>query len=363
MRSIGPLERHGACLSASEGPCPRHGRCRGVSVIVTPIARLVAALLLLPSMASSTAADPFAWLQPAVTMDTAAREHLARDEVVVRVLPAVDAELGIFAAARLNADGEMLAEWARSIAQLKKSPYVLVARRFSDPPALDDLQNLTLDETDLDTARRCRPGDCDLKMPADDIVSLRQTAEASGPLWKEAVQQEFRRVVLNRVKAYRESGFAALPPYADRRKSLDPQAAFGLLVGRSPFLQSHAFSAADTESFFYWSKEQFGTGKPVISVTHLDIVRPRGLSALRVALVSREILATHYRNASLGVTAISEDPSGQRYLVYVNRSQLDVLGGVFGAWKRAVVEGKLKNESATVLKEVRRRLESGPPPD
>jgi hypothetical protein len=334
-----------------------------ITIIVSPFARCAAALLLLPVMVSARAPDPFAWLQPIVTMDTAARAHLAQGEVVVRVLPAVDAELGIFAAARLDADGETLTEWARSIAQLKKSPYVLVVRRFSDPPVLEDLQSMVLDDTDLDTSRRCRPGDCDLKLPADDIVSLRQTAEASGILWKEAVQQEFRRIVLDRVNAYQDSGFASLPPYADRRKPIDPNAAFGLLLGRSPYLQSEAFSNADTETFFYWSKEQYGTGKPVISVTHVDIVRPLGPSALRVALVSREILATHYRNASLGLTAVSEDASGQRYLVYVNRSQLDVLGGVFGGWKRAIVEGKLKNESASVLKEVRRRLESGPPAD
>ena len=78
-------------------------------------------------------------------------------------------------------------------------------------------------------------------------------------------------------------------------------------------------------------------------------------------MVSREVLATHYRNASLGLTAVVGDAAGRCYLVYINRSQLDVLGGVFGAWKRAIVEGRLKNESAAVFNEVRRRLESGPP--
>jgi hypothetical protein len=331
-------------------------------ITVTPLARCAVALLLLPVMSSATAPHPFAWLQPGVMLDAATRDRLDRGEVIVRVLPAVDAELGIFAAARLNADGEMLAAWAGSIAQLKKSPYVLMVSRFSDPPVLDDLQRLALDDTDLDTVRGCRPGACDLKIPADDIVSLRQTAEAGGALWKEAVQRQFRRVVLNRLNAYQVSGFAGLPPYADRRKLIDPKAAFGLLLGRSQYLTSDAFGDADIESFFYWSKEQYGTGKPVISITHVDIVRPRGPSEVRVALVSREILATHYRNASLGLTAVTEDDSGQHYLVYVNRSQLDVLGGLFGGLKRAIVEGKLKNESAGVLNEVRRRLESGPPP-
>jgi hypothetical protein len=82
---------------------------------------------------------------------------------------------------------------------------------------------------------------------------------------------------------------------------------------------------------------------------------------LRVALVSTEILATHYRNASIGLTAVVEDVAGQGYLVYVNRSQLDVLGGFFGALKRAIIESRVRSESVQVFGELRRRLESGPP--
>jgi hypothetical protein len=347
---------------ASDAPqVRRHVGCLANGITVT-LARCAVALLLLRAMAAGTAPDPFAWLQPVAVMDAEARIRLDQGEVVVRVLPAVDAELGIFAASRLDADGEMLAAWAESIAQLKKSPYVLVVRRFSDPPSIDDVQGMTLDDTDLEALRGCRAGNCDMKMAADDIVSLRESAAGGGALWKDAVQQQFRRVVLIRLQAYRADGFGGLPLYADRRKPIDPKAAFTSILGRSPYLTSDAFADADIESFFYWSKEQYGTGKPVISVTHVDIVRPRTRSALRVAIVSREILATHYRNASLGLTAVSEDGEGRRYLVYVNRSQLDVLGGLFGALKRAIVEGKLKNESADVFREVRRRLESGPPP-
>jgi hypothetical protein len=295
-------------------------------------------------------------------MDAEARLRLDRGEVIVGVLPAVDADIGVFAASRLNADGEVLAAWAESIAQLKKSPYALVVRRFSDPPSIDDVQQMTLDDTDLETLRRCRAGSCDMKMAADDIVSLRQSAEAGGALWKDAVQQQFRRVVLNRLQVYRADGFEGLPLYADRRKPIDPKAAFTSILGHSPYMSSDAFADAAIESFFYWSKDQYGTGKPVISVTHVDIVRPHVRSALRVAIVSREVLATHYRNASLGLTAVSEDGEGQRYLVYVNRTQLDVLGGPFGGWKRSIVEGRLKNKSADVFREVQRRLESGPPP-
>jgi hypothetical protein len=330
---------------------------------VSSLARSTIVALLLPAAFATAASDPFAWLQAAVTIDSAAQSRLNRGEVIVRVLPAVDGEIGVFAAARLDADGETLAAWANAIAQLKKSPYVLMVRRFSEPPSIDDLEGLALDDADLAAVRECRPGSCDLKLAGADIAALRQATLAAGPFWKDAVQSEFKRILLGRLAAYQTGGFASVPPYADRRKAIDAGFAAALLLARSPYLNSSALTGGAVESFFYWSKEQYGAGKPVIGVTHVDIVRPLVPSTLRLAVISREIFASHYRNASLGMTAVTEDDAGSRYLVYINRSHLDVLGGIFGSWKRAMVEGRLKNESATVFNEVRRRLESGAPPE
>lgn len=330
---------------------------------MTLFARFAVSVLLLSGVVAATAPDPFAWLQPVVTMDAASQARLDRGDVIVRILPAIDGELAVFAAARLNADSEALGTWAASVAQFKKSPYVLKVQRFSDPPAFEDLQSMALEDDDLEDVRRCRSGECNVKLSAEEMTLLRQTADAGGSRWKDAVQFQFKRAVLNRVVTYEAGGFAGLPPYVDHRKPVLPSAVFGLLLDRSPYLGSAAFTDADVESFFYWSKEQYGAGKAVVSVTHVDVVRPRAAGPLRVAVVGREIFATHYRNASIGVTAVTQDAAGQRYLVYVNRSHLDVLGGIFGGWKRAILEGRVKNESATVLNEVRRRLESGPPPD
>ena len=327
------------------------------------LARCAIVAVLLPATLAATAPDPFAWLQPVVTIDRAARSRLDRGEVIVRVLPAGDGEIGIFAAARLDADPETLGAWVNAIARLKKSPYVLMIRRFSDPPRLDDLEGLTLDEGDLAAIRDCRPGDCELKLAGDDIAALRQAAFAGGPRWKDAVQQEFKRVVLGRLAVYAAAGFTGIPPYTDRRKPTDPRIAFNLLLAHSPYLHFDVLAGGPPESFFYWSKEQYGAGKAVISMTHVDIVRPQTRSPVRLAVISREIFATHYRNASLALTAVTEDAAGQRYLVYVNRSQLDLLTGLFGGWKRTLIEGKLRAESANVFNEVRRRLESGPPPE
>ena len=316
-------------------------------------------------------ADPFAFFHPHV-VDAADRERLDRGDVVVRVLPARDGELGVFAASRLDAPPETLVTWTHAIAQLKQSVFVLAIRRFSDPPVLDDLDALALDERDVEAVRRCRIGDCAVKLAGHEIESLR--AAAAGPEWRAAIQQEFRRAVLIRVNTYRSDGLAGLPPYADRRDLLRPKDAFAAILAGSPYLfdrlpgvsarlmDDPRADVPGVESFFYWSKEQYGAGKRVISVTHVDIVRPDAAGAPAVLVLGKEIFATHYRTGSLGVTAVVHDPvPDQRYLVYINRSQVDVLHGLFGGLKRRLIEGRIADESTELVGAVRRKLESGSP--
>jgi hypothetical protein len=111
------------------------------------------------------------------------------------------------------------------------------------------------------------------------------------------------------------------------------------------------------ESFLYWSKERYGSGKPVISITHVTITRSDdGIAA--VLITGKQIFATHYTSASLGVTAILRGRA-TNYLVYINRSHLDLLGGVFGPWKRAMIGSRLKRDTPDVFRALKARLESG----
>lgn len=59
---------------------------------------------------------------------------------------------------------------------------------------------------------------------------------------------------------------------------------------------------------------------------------------------------------------IRGEPGAFNYLVYLNRSDVDMLGGVFGGLVRWFMQRRLKAEAATVLQGLRRRLESGAPP-
>jgi hypothetical protein len=325
--------------------------------------------------AQQAGSDPFEFLAPWVVVSEADRARLDRDHVLARVLSGKGGQLAVFVATRLNAPPDALVAWTRAIAEFKRSEFVLAIGRFSDPPRSSDLEDLTLDQRDLDAIRRCRPGDCGLKLSAGEIESLTAVLGTAGAEWSDVLQREFRRLVVERVVQYQAGGLGALAPPADRKKPRKPDDALSAIVEQSPYLAKlphvvdwlkeypHADSAV--ESFFYWSKERYGDGKPVISITHVGIVRPESDHRLPAILVAgKQIFATHYLEGGLGLTMIVRDArNGARYLAYVNRSQVDMLRGFFGAFVRGVLEDRVERQAPLIVRGLRARLESGNPPD
>jgi hypothetical protein len=334
---------------------------------------VIAALVVgVAALAQAPAADPFAFYQPLVTLGPADRARLDRGEIVARILPARGGEVAVFASTRLNAAPERLVRWTHAIEVFKAGPYTKAIRRLSSPPVLSDLDDLVLDEVDLEAIRRCRAGDCDVKLAADEIRTLRVAISAAGAGWPPVVQREFRKIILERIVQYHTEGFAGLPPYVDHEVPVLPRDVLRGILERSPHLRNHLPEVADglvryprvalngTDSFMYWSKEHYGSGKPIIAVTQVHIVRPVGASLPELAVFSQDIYASHYRDGSLGSTFIVGD-TDRRYLVYVNRSTLDRLGGFFGGLKRAILESRLESEVKTQIDQVRRKLEGGEP--
>jgi hypothetical protein len=319
--------------------------------------------------------DPFEFLAPWIVVSAADRERLDRDQVLARTLSGKDGQVAVFVATRLNAQPDALVAWTRAIAELKRSRFVSAAGRFSDPPLVSDLDALVLDQRDLDAIRRCRLTSCSLKLSAPEIGSMTAVVAAAGTEWRDEAQREFRRLLVERVKQYQAGGLAGLPPPADRKHPRRLDDAFSAIVEQSPYLarlpkivtwlKEYPHADAAVESFFYWSKEHYGEGKPVISVTHVGIVRPESDHRLPAILIAgKQIFASHYVEGGLGLTMIVRDAAnGTPYLAYVNRSQVDLLRGFFGGLVRGVLEDRLERQAPQIIGGLRARLESGAPPE
>jgi hypothetical protein len=324
----------------------------------------------------SSLQGPLEFFHPELTVTAADRVKLEAGQPIVKTLESGDGEVAVFSAMNIGIGGDRLVAWVRRIQALKQGRYAPTVRRFSQPPVLDDLAALELDEVDVDELRRCRPGSCGLKLGEAEIVTLSRLARDHGPDWKTAVQGAFREVMLERARAYLDGGLGTAMPSRDTDGASSAAREFAAVLAHSRFLSRGlprltefltrypTVETDEVESFLYWSKETL-SGKPIISINHVAVVRDSDGDGRRpdAAVVSRQVFATHYITASLAVTAILGGADGApRYLAYLNRSRVDVLNGFFGGLVRRLMERRLREDSAQVVDELRRRLEAGDPP-
>ena len=318
--------------------------------------------------------DPFAFLAPDIQLTSAQRAALEDGQMIARALPADDGHLAVFAAARVHVGPQALMSWTRAIETLHRGAFVKAIGRFSSTPVESDLDGLMLDAGDLDALRRCRPGDCKVKLAASEISAVQQAIAAGGADWRAAAERAFRRLLLARVEHHRARGLASLEPYADRETPASIYEAFAGVVTRSPYLTSglpelvmalerpSLAAIPRSEFLYYWSKEHYGSGKPVISVTHLRYWMPDGPGTPAAVAASTQIFASHYINGALGLTLVLCEPSGGAcYLAYINRTHTDLFGGLFGGIRRSIARQRIESQGPALIRALRDRLQSAPP--
>jgi hypothetical protein len=306
--------------------------------------------------------DPQALVEPAVVLSAAERARLDNGELVSRVLPSRKGQVAVFAATRCDADPATLVAAVNDITELKKSRFVTAVRRFSRPPQLPDLDALTLDRHDLAVLGACEVGRCSFKLSAVEIDFLKQTRV--GDVDGDRIVPALRQIMLDRVRSYLASGLAALPPIVNRSRAWQLHEVLTAAQAESPqllrepplssWLRDDRSTARPIADFLYWSTEYFSTSKPVILITHIGIYRPTNDVAI---VVGKQIFGSRYTNGGLTMMAITTGAAGDRYLVYLNRSTVDVLSGLLGGLKRATLESRLSKEVPEVVGRLRDRLE------
>ncbi len=283
-------------------------------------------------------------------------------QILAKILePNHERELAVAGVARVRVSRECFLERFRDIESFKKAPAVKQIGKFSTPIDPRDLADLALDSQDADALRHCEVGNCSVKASLRVIQRLAREQDSPGQDYSAASNSIFREELLAYVQEYISKGDRALIRYRDKDTPVWLSQQFLLLLNDWKELNelvpelAHLLTARPrgplpyVEEFLYWSKESFGL-KPVISVTDVFIYQLPG----ETWIASKQIYASHYFDASLAITLLADDPndaSGNSiYLVYVNRSRLDLLGGVFGSLKRRIVQGRLRESMSDTLK-------------
>jgi len=327
------------------------------------------------ALPTAHADDPFAFLGPAIQISAADRARVERGDTIVNILPSRPHEVALVAITPTTMTPERLVQWIADVERLKATPVNVVhhVKHLSPQPALEEFAALELPPDDIRDIRNCRPGSCDVKLTEPEMARMRDAMQKAGGGWLARGNAVFREIAHDRVTSYLAGGLAALGPYADGHGEPSRAAAFATLVSNSPYLRKVPSLLAmldhpratgpEITSYTYWSVEQLGA-KAVASATQTIITTSADPAGPVVAAAGKQIYATHYSSASLNMTSLVRRPGSggaPYYLVVVNRTTIDAVGGMFGAITRRVIEGRMKRDAPGLVATFRRRIEAGPP--
>jgi hypothetical protein len=299
---------------------------------------------------------------------------IERGEIVVKVLPVKDKrEVAICGLVRTPAPLEVsLRAFHTSMTQQNQNS-ILEIGKFSSPPALEDLQALSLEDRDIEDLKQCVVGNCKLKMSAAMIERFRKEVDWAAPDYRPQATRLFRQMLLDYVRDYLARGDSALIEYHDQSRGVRLDEEHRSLLEASLYINDFApeltkylkdFPRPEitgVEGVITWTKINFGL-KPVTILTHVITYthRPRGVP--QIVVVSKQLYANHYFDSSLALTALINVPmtgtTSDSYLLYTNRSRADALAGSFSKLKRILAEGEAVASLDAILLQTRLNLES-----
>lgn len=273
--------------------------------------------------------------------------------------------------------GAMVAEAApqefftafETLAVFAKSETTLACGRFSAAPAPADLDKLPVNDKDLYALMHAQSQASDIKLAAADITRI-QNAAGPQPLFGAKMRlkltAEYKQLLLEKVRAYLETGDASLAAYVDQEAAVSPRDAFGNLLkaqaaipgSNSQLFARLAAPPRQTESFVYWALQKFGKLRPVISLVHVMLYR----DGHRSFIASKQIYSSHYTEAGLGIAELIpfSTPSGQTHTLaaYTIRLQVDLLNGSMGFMKKRMAQPQMLDNLKTSLAALRLTVET-----
>lgn len=314
-------------------------------------------------------APPRPFLRQAVQLTDAQLAAVERGEAVIKQLTTPEkAEVAAFGVVKVKGTQDDFLQKIRQIHVFRKVPEVLQIGRFSAVPTLDDLKGLTWEPADLDALKRCKPGQCDVKVGAAGLERLQKEVDWSSKDAAAKAEAVTKALMIEYVKAYLAGGTNAMGQIVDKKQPKALSEEFRALLKNSPYLPAYipefnqylqdypGGKLQGAEDVLYWTKDNFGL-KPVVSITHATFFRrPSPQSGTIVAL--KTLYASHFFNSALEMIAAVDTPDHKGfYLMNLYRTRIDpptgMLSGVLmGRVKSGVEQGVSEN-----LKTAKARIE------
>lgn len=303
-------------------------------------------------------------------------DKIEKGQVLIKVRESknVEHEIEVFGAMQVNAPRARFLDQVHDIESFIENDAIQHIKKFSEPPRLADLQELTLDDRDLKALKACRPEACKLKLDVGMMKRFQEEMEWTAADSGRQATQLMRQSLLDALRAYQQEGNSALGEYPGRDQPLRLAEEFDSIMQHAPLLVEYVpelyaylqefpqVPLPQGDSFFYWTKEKVRVLKPIMNLFHATIYTRSTSSSSEAFLITKRIYSSHYFESSLGMTLFIEttehDGSPASYLVYLNRSRFDNLRGPLKTILISLMKRSVHRAVETSFYQTRQRLEA-----
>ena len=363
---------HGGCGH----PRPSRHLLRVTALLVVLIAGAGAHHVAVDVHATQTPASPPDTLPPALDEYVRTVAGLTSDEVaslldgapLAKLLETeTSREVAVFGAVWIDAPIADYVDAVEDIETFERGDGFLITQRISDPPRLEDFDELELPAEDIEDLQSCRIGDCEIKLSQAPLERIQTEIDWSRPTARDEVNAVVRRLVFDFVTGYLEGGNEQLGVYRDSDDPTFVAEEFESMIERLPslvdnlpdlkryLLEYPEASLPGATSFLYWQMVEFGL-KPTLRVNHV-VIRP---SESGVVVATKMLYASHYFWTALDLRLLVPDPARGPgfWLITHGRSRSDGLTGFPGLFVRGHAERGARDGAMAVLRATKARLEA-----
>ena len=330
-----------------------------------------------PISRAATTAELMESVEPRVAhlkLKSESLRALVERQVIVRGLSTNNSsEMAGVGVVIADATPDAFIESYRSLETFQQNPAIIASGRLGATPSLADFDGLTIDDKDIYSLAKAGVRSSDVKLSEQEITKINNVAAGSprlSPQAKAKLATEYKKILLERARAYLTNGASSLGTYADKDEPVAAGDAFASLAKEQaasaghcshlyPYLENYPQGdASPFESFVYWAKQKFGDLKPVINMVHVLIHRDGN----RVFIASKQIYSSHYTDAALSVAELIPftDSHGlsRTIVVYTIRLQVDMLGGAMGFMKKRMAQPRMLGALKSSLSGLRVTMEA-----
>ncbi len=286
--------------------------------------------------------EPAKFLSKYIGLSPSEIEQAKRGEVVTKVLNSADRdEVALFGIVTINASREDVMKRVRDLPTFLRSPGRTAFGTFSTPAVATDVSAFSVDGGDFDAIKGCRPGECDVKMPAENIEEFGKGIEWNSPTARQQVEAMVRRESAVYVNNYRRGGTAAMIAYGDQKEARSAAEIFKGLLAESPYLFDYVptfhkhlegyptGALPGVTDAIYWASDKMDRMRPILSINHVSIYSP---PTAPLSLVSnKQLYASHYFLGAFTLTTILDKPDAPNgtgvYYIVLQRMRFDHLPG------------------------------------